>query len=73
MLVYGHNEYILSSIPTLPQQPSGSIDVENIIVWGNIGRTTYIDLHKARVHRYESAVWGPADFSLPVMEIIKDR
>ncbi|XP_055494785.1 putative malate dehydrogenase 1B [Leucoraja erinacea] len=48
-------------------------DVENIIVWGNIGRTTYIDLHKARVHRYESAVWGPADFSLPVMEIIKDR
>ncbi|XP_078259770.1 putative malate dehydrogenase 1B isoform X2 [Rhinoraja longicauda] len=47
-------------------------DVKSVIVWGNIGRTTYIDLHRARVHRYESAVWGPADFSHSVMEIIKD-
>ncbi|XP_032880263.1 putative malate dehydrogenase 1B isoform X1 [Amblyraja radiata] len=47
-------------------------DVKSVIVWGNIGRTTYIDLHRARVHRYENAVWCPADFSHSVMEVIND-
>ncbi|XP_051867009.1 putative malate dehydrogenase 1B [Pristis pectinata] len=47
-------------------------DVNNVIVWGNIGRTTYIDLHRARVHRYESAVWGPPEFSHPVLEVLND-
>ncbi|XP_078259771.1 putative malate dehydrogenase 1B [Rhinoraja longicauda] len=48
-------------------------DMKNVIVWGNIGRTTYIDLHRARVHQYESAIWGPADFSHSVMDVINDN
>ncbi|XP_062906080.1 putative malate dehydrogenase 1B [Mobula hypostoma] len=49
-----------------------TLDVKDVIVWGNIGRTTYIDLHRARVHRYESAVWGPPEFSRPVLEVLND-
>ncbi|XP_067892177.1 putative malate dehydrogenase 1B isoform X2 [Heterodontus francisci] len=45
-------------------------DVKDVIVWGNIGRSMYIDLHRARVHRYESAIWGPAEFSRPVLEML---
>uniref|UniRef100_UPI00398F2691 putative malate dehydrogenase 1B isoform X2 n=1 Tax=Pristiophorus japonicus TaxID=55135 RepID=UPI00398F2691 len=47
-------------------------DVKDVIVWGNIGRTTYIDLHRARVHRYESSIWGPPEFSRPVLEVLQD-
>ncbi|XP_048391127.1 putative malate dehydrogenase 1B isoform X2 [Stegostoma tigrinum] len=46
------------------------MDVKDVIVWGNIGRSTFIDLHKARVHQYESAIWGPPEFSRPVLEML---
>ncbi|GCC36907.1 hypothetical protein chiPu_0015407 [Chiloscyllium punctatum] len=48
-------------------------DVKDVIVWGNIGRSTYIDLHKARVHQYESAIWGPPEFSRPVLEMLRNK
>ncbi|XP_069790179.1 putative malate dehydrogenase 1B isoform X2 [Narcine bancroftii] len=47
-------------------------DVKNVIVWGNLGRTSYIDLHRAQVHQYEGAVWGPPEFSQSALEILKD-
>ncbi|XP_072434657.1 putative malate dehydrogenase 1B isoform X1 [Chiloscyllium punctatum] len=49
------------------------VDVKDVIVWGNIGRSTYIDLHKARVHQYESAIWGPPEFSRPVLEMLRNK
>ncbi|XP_067844177.1 putative malate dehydrogenase 1B isoform X2 [Heptranchias perlo] len=49
-----------------------TVDVKDVIVWGNISRAIYIDLHRARVHRYESAIWGPPEFSRPVLEMLHD-
>ncbi|XP_038643376.1 putative malate dehydrogenase 1B isoform X2 [Scyliorhinus canicula] len=48
-------------------------DVKDVIIWGNIGRSVYIDLHKARVSQFESAIWGPPEFSRPVLEMLHDK
>lgn len=45
----------------------------NVIVWGNISGSFYIDLQKAKVFNYDGAVKGPALFSLPAQNIIPDR
>ncbi|XP_040331943.1 putative malate dehydrogenase 1B isoform X1 [Herpailurus yagouaroundi] len=47
--------------------------IKNVIVWGNISGNNYIDLRKARVYRYESAIWGPPNYSRPVLSLIFDR
>ncbi|XP_007888793.1 putative malate dehydrogenase 1B [Callorhinchus milii] len=49
------------------------LDISNITVWGNISRTIFIDLNRARVHRFESATWGPPTYSRPVLEVLHDR
>ncbi|XP_029789838.1 putative malate dehydrogenase 1B isoform X2 [Suricata suricatta] len=46
--------------------------IKNVIVWGNITGNNYIDLRKARVYRYESAIWGPPNYSRPVLSLIFD-
>ncbi|XP_039073414.1 putative malate dehydrogenase 1B isoform X2 [Hyaena hyaena] len=48
-------------------------NIKNVIVWGNISGNNYIDLRKARVYRYESAIWGPPNYSRPVLSLIFDR
>ncbi|GCB67603.1 hypothetical protein scyTo_0008088 [Scyliorhinus torazame] len=48
-------------------------DVKDVIIWGNIVRSIYIDLHKARVSQFESAIWGPPEFSRPVLEMLQDK
>ncbi|XP_078085393.1 putative malate dehydrogenase 1B isoform X2 [Mustelus asterias] len=48
-------------------------DVKDVILWGNLGRSIYIDLHRTRVSHYESAIWGPPDFSRSVHEVLYDR
>ncbi|KAM5325773.1 putative malate dehydrogenase 1B [Glossophaga mutica] len=46
--------------------------IKNVIVWGNISGCGYVDLRKAKVYRYDSAVWGPPHFSRPVLSLIFD-
>ncbi|XP_025748491.1 putative malate dehydrogenase 1B isoform X1 [Callorhinus ursinus] len=46
--------------------------IKNVIVWGNISGNNYIDLRKAKVYRYESAIWGPPNYSRPVLSLIFD-
>nr|XP_014351387.1 PREDICTED: putative malate dehydrogenase 1B isoform X2 [Latimeria chalumnae] len=49
--------------------PSG---VKDVIIWGNISGSTFIDLQRARVYGHDSAVWGPPDFSRPVKQMVYD-
>ncbi len=46
--------------------------VVDLIIWGNAGGTTHIDLENARVHGYEGAIWGPPTYSRPVKEVVHD-
>ncbi|XP_038853209.1 putative malate dehydrogenase 1B [Salvelinus namaycush] len=48
-------------------------DVTDVIIWGNISGSSHVDLQRAKVFQYERAIWGPSDFSQPVLEIIYDR
>ncbi|XP_023565850.1 putative malate dehydrogenase 1B isoform X2 [Octodon degus] len=46
--------------------------IKNVIIWGNITGNHYIDLRKARVYKQESAIWGPPQFSRPILDLIFD-
>uniref|UniRef100_H0XGL1 Putative malate dehydrogenase 1B n=1 Tax=Otolemur garnettii TaxID=30611 RepID=H0XGL1_OTOGA len=46
--------------------------IKDVIVWGNISGNNYIDLRKTKVYRYESAIWGPCQYSRPVLDLIFD-
>uniref|UniRef100_G1N8S5 Putative malate dehydrogenase 1B n=1 Tax=Meleagris gallopavo TaxID=9103 RepID=G1N8S5_MELGA len=46
--------------------------VKDVIVWGNISGCMYIDLSHAKVYRCDSAIWGPANFSRPLLNLIHD-
>ncbi|XP_018585070.1 putative malate dehydrogenase 1B [Scleropages formosus] len=48
-------------------------DVTNVIVWGNITGNFHIDLQRAKVFRYQGAIWGPPGFSRPVVDVLYDR
>lgn len=52
---------------------SSVLDVTNVIVWGNISGSFYIDLQRAKVFNYDGAIKGPAFFSQPVLKILHDR
>uniref|UniRef100_A0A674DC81 Putative malate dehydrogenase 1B n=1 Tax=Salmo trutta TaxID=8032 RepID=A0A674DC81_SALTR len=47
-------------------------DVTDVIVWGNISGSSHVDLQRAKVFQYEGAIWGPSDFSQPVLKMIYD-
>lgn len=49
---------------------SGVID---IIVWGNNGGTTHLDVSRGRVHGCEGAIWGPPFYSRPVEDMVHDN
>uniref|UniRef100_A0A8C0JAN8 Putative malate dehydrogenase 1B n=1 Tax=Chelonoidis abingdonii TaxID=106734 RepID=A0A8C0JAN8_CHEAB len=46
--------------------------VKDVIVWGNISGNSYVDLSKAKVYRYDSAIWGPPNFSRRLLDMIYD-
>ncbi|NXL57812.1 MDH dehydrogenase, partial [Chordeiles acutipennis] len=46
--------------------------VKDVIVWGNITGCNYIDLSHAKLYRYDCAIWGPANFSRPLLKMIYD-
>uniref|UniRef100_UPI0037E7BBA0 putative malate dehydrogenase 1B n=1 Tax=Semicossyphus pulcher TaxID=241346 RepID=UPI0037E7BBA0 len=48
-------------------------DVTDVIVWGNISGSFYIDLQRAKVFNYDGAIKGPAFFSQPVLKILHER
>ncbi|XP_044043983.1 putative malate dehydrogenase 1B isoform X2 [Siniperca chuatsi] len=50
-----------------------SSDVTNVMVWGNISGSFYIDLQRAKVFNYDGAIKGPAFFSQPVQKILHER
>ncbi|XP_031148149.1 putative malate dehydrogenase 1B isoform X2 [Sander lucioperca] len=48
-------------------------DITNVIVWGNISGSFYIDLQRAKVFNYDGAIKGPAFFSQPAKSILQGR
>ncbi|KAM5156184.1 putative malate dehydrogenase 1B [Callospermophilus lateralis] len=46
--------------------------IKDVIIWGNISGNNYVDLRKTRVYKYDSAIWGPPEFSRPVLDVIFD-
>ena len=40
--------------------PFPALDVANVLVWGNINGSFYVDLQRAKVFNYDGAVKGPA-------------
>lgn len=52
---------------------SSGLDITDVIVWGNISGSFYIDLQRAKVFNYDGAIRGPPFFSQPVLQIFHDR
>ncbi|KAA8579838.1 hypothetical protein FQN60_006931 [Etheostoma spectabile] len=48
-------------------------DIANVIVWGNISGSFYIDLQRAKVFNYAGAIKGPAFFSQPAKSLLQER
>ncbi|NXY29035.1 MDH dehydrogenase, partial [Pomatorhinus ruficollis] len=46
--------------------------VKDVIVWGNISGSNYIDLSHAKLYGYDCAIWGPPNFQRPVLNMIYD-
>ncbi|XP_034533869.1 putative malate dehydrogenase 1B isoform X2 [Notolabrus celidotus] len=45
----------------------------DVIVWGNISGSFYVDLQRAKVFNYTGAIRGPAFFSQPVLKMVHER
>ena len=52
---------------------SPALDVTNVIVWGNISGSFYIDLQRAKVFNYDGAIKGPPFFSQLVQRVLHER
>nr|XP_034354558.1 putative malate dehydrogenase 1B [Arvicanthis niloticus] len=50
-----------------------SASIKDVIIWGNITGNNYVDLRKAKVYNYESAVKGPPGYHHSVLSSIFDR
>uniref|UniRef100_A0A3Q1HCU8 Lactate/malate dehydrogenase C-terminal domain-containing protein n=1 Tax=Anabas testudineus TaxID=64144 RepID=A0A3Q1HCU8_ANATE len=48
-------------------------DIKDVIVWGNISGSFYIDLQRAKVFNYNGAIKGPSFFCQSVLNIFHDR
>ncbi|XP_053546882.1 putative malate dehydrogenase 1B [Bombina bombina] len=46
--------------------------IRDVIVWGNISGINHLGLQHAKVYQYESALWGPANFSRPLLGMMYD-
>ncbi|NWR44278.1 MDHC3 dehydrogenase, partial [Regulus satrapa] len=47
--------------------------VKDVIVWGNITGSNYVDLSHAKLYGYDCAIWGPPNFQRPLLNMIYDR
>ncbi|KAM4711429.1 putative malate dehydrogenase 1B [Anableps anableps] len=48
-------------------------DITDVIVWGNISGSFIIDLQRAKVFNFQSAIRGPVVVSQPVLQTLYDR
>ncbi|KAG7241000.1 hypothetical protein INR49_026030, partial [Caranx melampygus] len=48
-------------------------DITDIIVWGNISGSFYVDMQRAKVFNYDGAIKGPAFFSQSLLKVFHDR
>ncbi|XP_076021556.1 putative malate dehydrogenase 1B [Genypterus blacodes] len=48
-------------------------DVKDVLVWGNISGSFYIDLQRAKVFHYNGAIMGPHFFSHMVLQLLHDK
>ncbi|XP_032866870.1 putative malate dehydrogenase 1B isoform X2 [Tyto alba] len=46
--------------------------VKDVVVWGNITGSNYIDLSHAKLYGYDSAIWGPPNFPRPLLNMLYD-
>ncbi|CAD5111012.1 DgyrCDS364 [Dimorphilus gyrociliatus] len=46
--------------------------IADVVTWGNLNGTCYIDTTKAKVFRHDGAIWGPNDFFRSVPELVHD-
>nr|XP_048315156.1 putative malate dehydrogenase 1B isoform X1 [Myodes glareolus] len=49
-----------------------SASIKDVIIWGNISGNNYVDLRKAKVYNYESAIKGPPGYCHSVLNLIFD-
>ncbi|XP_012859781.2 putative malate dehydrogenase 1B [Echinops telfairi] len=47
--------------------------IKDVIIWGNISGNNYVDLRKAKVFEYKSAICGPPHYYRPVLNLIFDN
>ncbi|KAM9305599.1 putative malate dehydrogenase 1B [Gastrophryne carolinensis] len=47
--------------------------VKDVIIWGNISGINHLDLHKAKIYKFDSSIYGPSSFSRPLLTMIFDR
>ncbi|CAJ0967364.1 unnamed protein product [Ranitomeya imitator] len=47
--------------------------IKDVVVWGNISGINLLDLHLAKMYKYDSSIWGPSNFSRPLLHMIHDR
>ncbi|XP_047432090.1 putative malate dehydrogenase 1B isoform X2 [Mugil cephalus] len=48
-------------------------DITDVIVWGNISGSFYIDLQRAKVFNYDGPIKGPGLFSQSLLKVFHDR
>ncbi|XP_059183711.1 putative malate dehydrogenase 1B isoform X2 [Centropristis striata] len=48
-------------------------DVTDVVVWGNISGSFYVDLQRAKVFNFEGTIIGPDWFSLPVQNFLNKK
>ncbi|CAO2624796.1 Putative malate dehydrogenase 1B, partial [Lemmus lemmus] len=51
---------------------TASASIKDVIIWGNISGNNYVDLRKAKVYNYESAIKGPPGYYHLVLNSIFD-
>ncbi|XP_053138728.1 putative malate dehydrogenase 1B isoform X3 [Hemicordylus capensis] len=54
----------------LNMHPAG---IKNLIIWGNVSGNSFVDLTNTQLYRYDSAIWGPPNFSRRLLELMFDR
>ncbi|XP_007434194.1 putative malate dehydrogenase 1B [Python bivittatus] len=54
----------------MQMHPAG---IKNLIVWGNVSGSSFVDLSKTELYRYDSAIWGPPSFFRPLLDVLFDR
>ncbi|XP_073502459.1 putative malate dehydrogenase 1B isoform X3 [Phyllobates terribilis] len=47
--------------------------IKDVVVWGNISGINLLDLRLAKMYKYDSSIWGPSNFSRPLLHMIHDR